>query len=806
MKITYNWLKEYVEFPWSPEELVERLTMLGLEVEGFEKIGGGFEGIVVAEVLEKKQHPDADKLSVCQVADGQGTRQIVCGAKNFVVGDKVPLILPGATLPPTMPDEKPFTIKVGKLRGVESQGMMCSGREIGLSDDHEGLLILDRGSEVGKPLAEHLGMDGEDWLYDLEVTPNRPDLNSAIGIARDIAALAGTKLQLPKIELPSASGRKTADLVEVELQDADLCPRYTARVVTGAKIGPSPNWLRNTLEKVGIRSINNVVDVTNYVMMEFGQPLHAFDYHLLAKSGDRPKIVVRKAAGGEKFTTLDEQERELDAESLVIADTEKAVALAGVMGGLNTEIKDDTTDILIESAYFNPQNIRRTSKKLDLRTDSSYRFERGCDPNICELASQRAAQLIIQTAGGELADGVVDAYPTPIVAKEVSLRFAKTNALLGIEIPAATQVEFLTKLELELVTQDESTASFRAPTFRVDIKREVDLIEEVTRLHGIDKIPSTTPRGAVGANAFDAEHDTIAEARRLLTSLGLDEAQGQTLIANAKAALVSESHIPLSYPLSSDMDVLRPSLLPGLIDSLHHNLSHGNRDVALFEIGRVFTPGENGESENRRLAIALTGHSAPAFWGASGDATMFDIRDLKGLLEVFLESFGVGGLTYQRRPEPTNLFVESAEIRQGPQLFGQLGLLLPTLGKKHDLRDAVLLAELDFDLLLKRRKAARSFSALPAFPAIRRDVAMLVGESVTHDDVLKAVRKAKAPNLQNAEIFDIFRGKGIPDGQKSIAYAFTYRSTDKTLTDKEVDKAHAGLVEKLKSSLSATVR
>ncbi len=416
MKVTLNWLKQYVDFNWSPEELTERLTMLGLEVEGVQKIAGAFDGIVVAQILTRDPVPGSDKLSVCKVADGKGERIIICGAQNHKPGDKVPLILPNFALPLKPGDKEPFVIKERKVFGITSHGMMCSPQELGLPDKVDGLLILPADAPVGKPFGEYLGRSGGDVVYDLEVTPNRSDLNSVIGIAREIAVVTGNPLRIPELKIQN-SKLKTEDLVAVRIEDAELCPRYSARVVKGVKIGPSPEWLRSTLEKVGIRSISNVVDVTNYVMLECGQPLHAFDYHLVgqasrlslaseAKNGDRrdacPTIVVRRAAAGEKFKTLDNQERTLTNEMLLIADEQKGIALAGVMGGANTEINASTVDVLIESAYFSPVNIRRTSKHLGLRSESSYRFERGADVNICDWASQRAAQLILETAGGQL--------------------------------------------------------------------------------------------------------------------------------------------------------------------------------------------------------------------------------------------------------------------------------------------------------------------------------------------------------------------------------------------------------------------
>ena len=836
MKVTLNWLKQYVDFNWSPEETAERLTMLGLEVEGVQKISGAFDGIVVAQVVTRDKHPNADKLSLCRVNDGTGERQIVCGAQNFQAGDKVPLILPGASLPPKAGEKEPFTIKVGKIRGVESHGMLCSPQELGLPDQVDGLLILRADAKVGQPFAEYLGRSGGDVVFDLEVTPNRPDLNSIIGIAREIAAITGNPLRIPIFNL-QPSTFNVQDCVAVRIEDAELCPRYTARVIKGVKVGPSPDWLISALEKSGIRSINNVVDVTNYVMLECGQPLHAFDYHLVAGSrrgneadapanppphvgGDaaKPTIVIRRAKGGEKFKTLDDQERTLTSEMLLIADETKGIALAGIMGGANTEINDRTQDVLIESAYFSPINIRRTSKQLGLRSESSYRFERGADVDICDWASQRAAQLILGTAGGQLAGGVVDVFPRPVEPKTVTLRPEKVEALLGVAIARETVETMLNSLGIKSATRvpvpvDGPSGAplpplkFRVPSWRVDLKREVDLIEEVGRLYGVDKIPSTPPRGATGTNVFDAVYDQIGEVRRILTGLGLHEAQGQTLVAGGECRMPDEQIVALANPLSSDMDVLRPSLLPGLLTVLRHNLSRKNYDVALFEIGRVFTRTNGKPKEERRVAFALTGQRLPPFWSGGEREAKFDAYDLKGLVEDLLEQFGLRGIVFGKRAESTSLFLESAAVTLGGKLpLGELGQLLPALAKKYDLRDAVFLAEFNLDLLLAKRNAARSFKPLPQFPSSRRDVAMLVPEATTHESVLQAVKQAKPAHLESAELFDVFRGQNIPAGQKSVAYAFTYRGADKTLTDHEVNAAHEKVVAAFQAQLQATVR
>ena len=861
MKITLNWLKQYVDFDWSPEQLAERLTMLGLEVEGVHKTGGEFDGIVVAQILTRDPVPGSDKLSVCKVNDGKGERVIICGAQNHKPGDKVPLILPNFALPLKPGDKEPFVIKERKVFGITSHGMMCSPQELGMPDQVDGILILPPDAKVGQPFAEYLGRTGGDVVFDLEITPNRSDLNSVIGIAREIAAVTGNKLKMPDVNLvgtrstaSQTSIRKnrdavervptTSELVSVRLDDPDLCPRYTARVVKGVKIGPSPDWLRSMLEKVGIRSINNVVDVTNYVMLEIGQPLHAFDYHLISRSrvcenadgpknppshdgGYKPTIVVRRARAGEEFITLDGQKHKLTTENLLIADEEKGIALAGVMGGQNSEIKDNTADVLIESAYFSPTNIRRTSKTLGLRTDASYRFEHGADIDINGWASARCAQLILETAGGQLAEGIVDAYPKPVEPKQITLRHHKVNELLGLELRPEEIEFYLGQLGLKIVNRKArpvgadttpKPATFQIPTFRVDLKREADLIEEVARLHGVEKISATTPRGAFGTNIFDAVHNQIAEARRILSGLGLNEAQGQTLVSSVECRVSSVDVVALANPLSSDMDILRPSLLPGLIHSLRHNVSRKNYDVALFEIGRVFVQGRDASpkrpdsaarcpyQEERRVAIALTGQRSLPFWSGDDRDAKFDTYDLKGLLEEFFDQFGLRGMTFARRAESTSLFLESATISLGKNQIGEFGLLLPALAKKYDLRDAVLMAELNLDLLLARRNPAKSFKPLPQFPSIRRDVAMIVSEATTHDTVLQVVKHTKPANLEAVELFDVFRGKNVPEGQKSLAYAFTYRSPEKTLTDAEVNAAHTKIVEAFKTQLKAAVR
>lgn len=807
MKITYNWLARYVDFDWPPEELGERLTMLGLEVEKLERVGGGYEGVVVAEVLSRAPHPNADRLSVCRVSDGKGERQIVCGATNFKPGDKVPLILPGNALPAASGSGKPPVIKAGKIRGVDSEGMLCSGKELGVSEDADGLMILDSRAMAGQPFADYLGIESADYVLDLEVTPNRPDWNSVIGIAREIGALTGGALKLPSVELEE-TGEPVAERVRVCIEDAALCPRYSARIIRNVKVGPSPSWMKSLLERIGIRSINNVVDATNFVMMETGQPLHAFDYRQLAGWKNNAAIIlVRKARDGESFVTLDGQEHQLPRGAVVIADEEKALALGGIMGGLNSEISESTQDVLLESACFLSQNVRSTSKKLGIRTDASYRFERGTDPEIVDWASRRASGLICEASGGVLQAGAADAYPNPPAPIRISLRYEKTNRLLGVEIPGKEQASLLQSLGLRRGATSESFGEFLVPSFRMDLKQEVDLIEEVARLYGADRIPATPPRGTVGLHEHDKLHDGLALARQILLGQGLHEIQAQTLISDQAPAIPSGLELlALEHPLSSDMNVLRPSLLPGLVEALRHNANHGLADAALFETGSVFCLRNGQPAEEERLALALTGSRFPMFWKKEKETGNFDLFDLKGRLEILLEALGVQGVQWLRAKSSESPFVEEGSLSIGKQVIGRFGQMRPLLTTQLDLKKPVLLAELDLKILLTRRSKKRAFQALPVFPSARRDAAMLVDESISHADVLRAVKKAKPDFLQTVELFDVFRGKGIPEGKKSLAYAFVYRHRRRTLKDEEVSTAHAKVIRRLQDEIAAEIR
>jgi phenylalanyl-tRNA synthetase beta chain len=765
MKFTYNWLKQYVDVAWSPQQLAEKLTFAGIEVEDIVSFGGGvLQQVVVCQILSSEKHPNADKLSVCRVNDGTGERQIVCGAKNYKVGDKVPLALPGVTLPGN------FTIKSAKLRGVESQGMMCAAEELGLPKGEDGLLVLPAETPIGIKLSEAMG--GADTVYDIEVTPNRPDWLCVIGIAREVSALTGNPLKLPQISL-TEDAEPTEKFTSVKLDAPDLCPRYTARLIRGVKIGPSPSWLKQILEKLGMRAINNVVDATNYVMMECGQPLHAFDYNLLREH----RIVVRRAVNGEQFVAIDDSKHELSAEMLVIADSERAVALAGVMGGKNSEINAASTDVLLESAWFLPSNVRKTSKKLGLSSEASYRFERGADIDGVVWASNRATQLIYELAGGQVARGVLDALAKPIEKRRVKCRYAQVNRLLGIEVPPETVKKIFVGLGLQPVAaldrrvHSDDAVEVEVPTFRVDLEREADLIEEVCRILGTEKIPATMQPATAVVSEFDAKWDALASVRQVLTALGFHEAMNQTL--------VSEGDLKLQNPLSTDQLALRPSLVPGLLANLRTNVSRHRYDVKLFEIGRVFAADGN---ESLHLALAVTGRRNPHSWETAVREAKMDYFDLKGALEEMAVSLGAPG-------------VADAEVKQ----------VSPVQAKKLDLRDAVFVAEMKLEPLLAS-SVEKQYRELPKFPAVVRDVALVLDESVRHADVTAALRNSENKFLEQFALFDIFRGGSIPTGRKSMAYSLTFRATDRTLTDTEVNEAHEKIKRQLQRTLKCEVR
>jgi phenylalanyl-tRNA synthetase beta chain len=779
MNTSLSWLREFVALPPTTEELVDLLTLAGVEVEAVHQRGADIPNVIIAQILESTQHPNADRLSVCKVDAGDGQpRQIVCGAKNYRLGDKVPLALPGAVLPGN------FTIKVGKLRGVESQGMMCSAKELGLGDGDEGLLILPPDAPVGEPLSK---LYPADVILELEITPNRPDLLSHYGIAREIAALRSVALKPAPFQQTTVCGTG-----RVTIHAPSLCPFYSARRIRGVKVGPSPDWLRGRLEAIGIRSINNIVDVTNYVMMEMGQPLHAFDEARL----DEGEIHVRAAADGESFHALDGKIYTLTPADLVIADGRSAVAIAGVMGGELSGVTNGTVDVLIESALFNAQAVRRTSRRLGLASDSSYRFERGIDPACVLAASDRATQLIIEVAGGIAEPEIETAGQVPDSTRVVSLRPTRCAALLGVAVPEVRIDAILTGFGL----RKEANGGWSIPSFRQDLTREADLIEEVSRAFGIENIPGTVRSRPAPASAADATHDAHMELRRKLVGMGFYEARSFSLVAEAVATGATSAPADLMRirnPLIEDQAVLRPSLIPGLTAALERNLRGGARSIRLFEIGRVFAGGE----ESVHLAAMLTGDAAPASWcdTAPRKAGLFDIKGC-------LNALGIEELDYA--PAASEKLLPAVSITVGGKPAGWLGQLTPAAQRALGSSDAVAVFEID--LTRCRLRAIPSHIApIPRLPAVTRDIAIIADAAVTHARIEETLRTANEPLLVDIQLFDVFAdpdGIRVPAGKKSLAYSLTYRSAEKTLVADEVNAAHARLKERLKAALNVSFR
>jgi phenylalanyl-tRNA synthetase beta chain len=770
MNVSLAWLREFVALPPTTQELVDLLTLAGVEVEAVHQRGAEIAQVVVAQILESVQHPNADRLSVCKVDAGDGqAAQIVCGAKNYRVGDKVPLALPGAVLPGEI------KIKVGKLRGVESQGMMCSAKELGLGEGDEGLLILPADAPIGRPLSEVFPAD---VVLELEITPNRGDLLSHYGIAREIAALRGVALKALPIGPIGPIGPMGSGLVAIDA--GEMCPFYSARRIRGVKVAASPEWLRNRLEAVGIRAINNIVDVTNFVMMEMGQPLHAFDEARLAQG----EIHVRAAAEGETFHALDGKIYTLTPADLVIADARSAAAIAGIMGGEMSGVTDETVDVLLESALFDPQAVRRTSRRLGLASDSSYRFERGIDAAGVLAAAEWATQLILQVAGGVAEREFETAGRLPDTTRSVSLRPGRCSALLGVEVPEARVDAILTGFGLR-----KESGGWVIPSFRQDLTREADLIEEVTRAFGIENIPGSVRGRPVAASAADAVHDAHLELRRRLTGQGFFEARSFSLGA--------EGCVAIRNPLIADQAVLRASLIPGLLAALQRNVRGGAKSIRLFELGRVFL----AEGERVHLAGLLTGDAVPASWcePAPRKTGLFDLKgclESLGLAEIAFEAASIEGL------------LPAVRITVRGEGAGWLGQLPPAKLRALDCPNPVAVFELDLSRC-RLRGIPAPIAPIPRFPAVTRDIAIIAESGVPHARIAEILRGANEALLVDIQLFDVFSdpaGIRVPAGQKSLAYSLTYRSAERTLTADEVNAAHARLKERLKAALKVSFR
>jgi phenylalanyl-tRNA synthetase beta chain len=796
MRISLKWLSEYVSLP-SVEELTRRLTAVGLEVEAVEQVGRDLEGVVAARIVSAEKHPDAEKLSVTRIDAGGGeTLQIVCGAKNWQVGDIVPLATVGTTLPGGLEIHK------ARLRGVESSGMLCSAKELGLSGEGSGLLVLPRDAKPGTPIAEALGI--EDTILEVNVTPNRPDCLSHIGIAREVAAFLGQEVRHPKKALKQ-SGGPASEAVKVQIEAPEKCPRYAARVIEGVRIGPSPLWLARRLEACGVRSISNAVDATNFVLLELGHPLHAFDLDKVAGH----QIIVRVARPGERLTTLDGQERSLDPDDLVIADRDRATALAGVMGGGDSEISEGTTRVLLESAWFQPASIRRTSKRHGLHTEASHRFERGADPGMVIPAIDRCAAMIAQLCEGTVRKGVVDAHPRRHRPATVRLGWSRPAEVLGMPVQRGEARRILESLGFEPRRTTPKEAIFQVPSWRADVSREEDLIEEIVRAIGYDRIPETLPSVANETPSLPAEAQAVERIRQALEAGGFCESVNFSFVAPQDLEAITPgdaARIALKNPISAEMTVMRTSLVPSLLRNVAHNLRQYVEDVRLYEIASVYRrlppgfPADAPAREDLRLAAVATGRRSPVGWAQAGDP--FDFYDLKAALERVLDGLGIESVRFSFGGEPwlhprSACSLEITEPDGAQEVLGSAGELHPRVAAMLELPRGVFAFELSLEGLVRRARLVPAFRSIPRFPAVLRDLAVVVGDEVPAAQVLGLVRGESL--VEEVRVFDVYRGAPIPAGKKNLAMAIRYRASDRTLTDAEADVAHAGIVERLRA-------
>lgn len=801
MKISLNWLSDHITLNSTPEELAATLTRAGLEVEEIISTATVPQGVVTAKILSREKHPNSDHLSICKVDPGTGEPlQIVCGAPNCDAGNIVPLATIGTTFKD--PDGgKDFTIGKGKLRGVESFGMMCSARELGLSNEHDGLMILPPDTPLGQSVAD---MFKGDTVYSLELTQNRPDWLSHWGVARDVYALQGGELRFPAADLPAANVTEDfSRLVTVEA--ADLCPKYTARVIRGVTVGESPEWMRKRLEAIGIRPINNIVDITNYVMMELGLPLHVFDRALL-KEG---RIVVRRAGENESITALDGKKYDLSPEMLVIADAEKPVAIAGVMGGEYSGVLDSTRDVVLEAAYFNKTSVRMTSAKLNLSSDASHRYERGADPGMVEKASARAAALILELAGGELVSDLISVAAPAEPLPRILCRYGRIRNLLGMEVADLEISTIFSKLGMEVEPVNAESCYVIPPTYRADVTMEADLAEEVARIHGLDKIPDV-PVNAVKCADFSADtFAPVAAVRDALVSTGLCECLGTSMIDEKTALLdydfTKEDLVAPINPISLDLAILRPSLLGGMLATVKRNISRKNTNLALFEIGNCFCKNpEKYPEERQEVVIALTGQRHPERF--SGERSeLYDFYDLKGLIETFLEERG--NPNYTVRPCDDKRFTkgECAELVLDGKRAGVFGRIHASLVKGMRLQTPLYIAVFQLSNLLTASKKPVYYKPISLFPSTSRDVAFLAPADMENETVISFIKRSKVPNLVDVQLFDIFSNESM-NGKKSMAYSLTFRSGERTLTDDEVNKAHEKLRARLEHGLGVELR
>jgi phenylalanyl-tRNA synthetase beta chain len=804
MKLSLNWLREFVDVDLPVPELARRLIDATAEVESWETIGAGWdpERIRVAEVVAVEPHPNADRLRLVTVNDGKGRQQVVCGAPNVAIGQKIAFATEGAELFDGHTGEK-AKLKLRPIRGVDSAGMVLSEKELGLSDDHEGILVLPPDAVPGRPLVEQLG----DVVFDISTWANRADLLGVMGFGRETAAITGKVLREPA-RTHGESGRKASEFVDISIEAPDLCRRFTASIIENVTIAPSPAWMQERLQKAGMRPINNVVDITNYVMLETGQPLHAFDYDLVRGK----KIVARRAAEGEKLVTLDGVEREFDSEMLLICDGEGPVGVAGIMGGGNSEVSEKTRNILLEIANFKPGSIRRTSTYLKLRTEASLRFEKGLGREMPEYAQHRALHLFEQLTGGRAAGGLVDVYPGKEPARTIVVEAARIEQVLGIAIPTDDVRRILTDLGFVCHFVPPGKYSVQPPDWRPDVEIADDVIEDIGRIYGYDKLPTTMLRGRLPAPEFDPVRDLRERVRDLAAALGFQETISYTLTDRTKLGrMVPESDSLRSDPLgvvnpvAAQHTYLRTSLRPSVLETYAANRHHEDGALRIFELGFEYLPVEADLPHERPVLCAVMGGAREGRWAQTG-ADRLDFYDAKGFVEALLRNLGVPA-NFAPVAEYGLLPGHTAEVRAGKDPVGILGQVHPDNAALFDITEPVFLVELSVEALVRRLPERPDYMAPSRFPEVRQDLALVLDAETPAGRVLELVRSHRSGSIRiKADIFDEYRGKGVPEGKKSLAIAMRFQATDRTLTDADVAKVQSGLITRLGKEFGAAIR
>jgi len=795
LKISLNWLKEYVDIGNLPvPELISLLTMSGLEVEDYKDQNEIYKDFIVGFVKDKKKHPNADRLSLCTVYNGKEDLQVVCGAPNVDKGQKIIFAPVGSTIP-----KGNFVLKKAKIRGTESCGMICSEDELGLGDNHDGILVLDSSLVEGTPICDALNLN--DVLIEIAITPNRPDALSHIGVARDISALLGKELKIPKVK----SSKSISKLAEIEIEDKLNCPRYSAKIVKNVKINESPAWLKNKIKNIGLRPINNIVDVTNFVMHEVSQQLHAFDLNNLSKK----KIIVKSTKEISTFKTLDSKDRKLPKDTLMICDGEKPIAIAGVMGGENSEINLETKDILIESAYFNPSSIRKTSKALALNTDASYRFERGTNPNITDFAAIRAAELIAEVSGGKIEEGIIDNYPNKIEPKKLTVRFTRISKLLGFGIDKEKIKNILSALELNIIKEDKDNLIVTVPTFRPDIEREVDIIEEIARINGYENIP-TISKISITLDKKTDETTFTELIKSVANSLGFYEMINNPLLSKEKAMVIGDPII-VKNPQNLDMEYLRTSLIQGGLKVVSHNIKFGEKDLQLYEVGNVFNKTKKNIksfddfTEKSKLLFIVTGKSTKKEWNVNESG--YDFYKLKGFLNSFERKIFLDNvLNDSYNAHESNFYDNYFQKNYKGKKIGEGGKLNKKILEQFDISQDVFLFEYDLEYLKDIAPDKKYYIEPLKFPKIYRDFAFIFDKEIIYNSVIEFISKNSSELSKSVRIFDLFENESLGKNKKSLAFALEYYSKDRTLTEEEVEKDFRSIIAAVTKKFDAQLR